>query len=86
MTSVDIPLYSESHYEELTQTLDPISTFGGFSVKRGDAFELGPVCGSKVRQCLHVVKCLRGEHEGLITGAGLPTCGLMEEWISQKWN
>jgi hypothetical protein len=69
----DFPRYSEQHFDALTDTLDPIEVVSGYSVKRGDLFELGPVNGSKVRQCLHVVKHLRKGHDGLVTGAGLPS-------------
>jgi 1-aminocyclopropane-1-carboxylate deaminase len=69
----DFPQFSDQHYASLTETLDPISVEHGYSIKRGDLFELGPVNGSKVRQCLHVVKHLRKGHDGLVTGAGLPS-------------
>lgn len=73
-----IPAYTPAHYASLTDTLDPIETYQGFSVKRGDAFQLGPLTGSKVRQCLHVVHTHLDEirdryHGGLLTAAGLPS-------------
>jgi len=49
------PSYTPAHYRRLTASLDPIETYEGFSIKRGDAFALGILRGSKVRQCLHVV-------------------------------
>lgn len=58
--------------------LDPIQEVDGYSVKRGDAFRLGPHVGSKVRQCLHVVgsqlQAIHSRHNnGICTGAGLPS-------------
>jgi hypothetical protein len=78
MINLDIPLFTRKHYESLMRTLDPIEEYRGWSVKDGGAFSLGPLIGSKVRQCLHVVH----EHladinyrykGGILTGAGLPS-------------
>ena len=58
--------------------IDPVEIYGGYSIKRGDAFHLGPIQGSKVRQCLFIVhsnldyikkKC----NAGILTAAGLPS-------------
>lgn len=78
MTDLTIPSYTPEHYAGLTETLDPIGEYAGYSVKLGDHFRLGPLVGSKVRQCLHVVhsqldtirtRC----NAGILTGAGLPS-------------
>jgi len=73
-----VPSYIPEHYEELTRTIDPIDDKEGYSIKRGDAFTLGPLVGSKVRQCLHVVhthlKHIQEHYNGgILTGAGLPS-------------
>ena len=67
-------------YEELVATLDPVQSHEGYSLKRGDFFRLGPVNGSKVRQCLAIVHHLLGRREsggrplcGIVTGGGLPS-------------
>src|SRR5262252_3266729 len=67
-------------YEQLTETLDPIQVHDGYSLKRGDLFRLGPVNGSKVRQCLAIVNHLLERSnsggrpvKGLVTGGGLPS-------------
>ena len=70
---MNIPQFSQDHFDALTATLDPIEVIGGYSIKRGDLFRLGVVNGSKVRQCLHLVNMLRDKHAGLVTGAGLPS-------------
>lgn len=78
MTDWQIPSYDPEHYQQMMKTLDPIGMYQGYSIKHGDAFRLGPLAGSKVRQCLHVVhsnldhivnKC----NAGILTGAGLPS-------------
>jgi hypothetical protein len=69
----DFPQYSPEHFAALTDALDPIDVVDGYSVKHGERFELGPVNGQKVRQCLHVVKNLRADFRGLVTGCGLPS-------------
>jgi hypothetical protein len=69
----DFPQYSAEHFAAMTDALDPIDVVEGYSVKRGERFELGPVNGQKVRQCLHVVKSLRQDFKGLVTGCGLPS-------------
>lgn len=74
-----MPQFSQDHFDALMKTLDPIEVISGYSVKRGDLFQLGVVNGSKVRQCLHVVNmiahqtCGRFNYTGLVTGAGLPS-------------
>jgi 1-aminocyclopropane-1-carboxylate deaminase/D-cysteine desulfhydrase-like pyridoxal-dependent ACC family enzyme len=74
----DIPIYSPQAYKKLMSSIDPIEEFGGFSIKRGERFQLGPLQGSKVRQALYVVhknlnyiknKC----NGGILTAAGLPS-------------
>jgi len=62
---------------KIDETLDPIENTDGNSVKRGDAFKLGYVNGSKVRQTLHLVEqkldLIRSQHGGVvIVGAGTP--------------
>lgn len=78
MTDLTIPEYEFEEYQTMIRTLDPIEEVNGYSVKRGDAFKLGPLNGSKVRQCLHVVythldQIRRAHNNGILTGAGLPS-------------
>lgn len=73
-----IPKYTPKHYKKMISTVDPIGVYDGFTIKCGDNFELGPVRGSKVRQCLHVVHehlsdIRKHYNNGLVTGAGLPS-------------
>ena len=73
-----IPKYTLSHYRKLMDTLDPVELYDGYSIKLGDNFHLGPIVGSKVRQCLHVVyNNLDHIHKncdgGILTAAGLPS-------------
>jgi 1-aminocyclopropane-1-carboxylate deaminase/D-cysteine desulfhydrase-like pyridoxal-dependent ACC family enzyme len=76
--NVSLPEYTPAHYKKLIASIDPIGEYGGFSIKQGDKFHLGPIVGSKVRQCLHVVytnwehiqqKC----NGGILTASGLPS-------------
>jgi len=70
----------QTPYAQLTEPLDPIQVHDGYSLKRGDLFRLGPVNGSKVRQCLAIVNHLLERSnsggrpvKGLVTGGGLPS-------------
>jgi hypothetical protein len=70
--------YSDSHYEQMMRSIDPVETIGGYSVKRCDRFALGIHVGMKVRQCLHVcfenMRLISERHSGgVCTGAGLPS-------------
>ena len=76
--NISLPKYTPNNYENLMSSIDPIGEYLGFSLKMGDNFHLGPIVGSKVRQCLHVVhsnleyiknKC----NGGILTAAGLPS-------------
>lgn len=73
-----LPRYQPDDYQSRMSSLDPIDMQDGYLVKRGDAFTLGMLSGSKVRQCLHVVQSayetiVTQHHGGLLTAAGLPS-------------
>lgn len=73
-----IERYTPDGYSLLASAIDPIEEVDGYSVKRGDRFAIGVHRGSKVRQCLHLVReslerIVSAHASGICTAAGLPS-------------